>query len=252
MKMRVMIAEDEPMAQKELIYLLEKEVDVQLFPSAETGRELVELYKQYEPDIVFLDVEMPELSGVEAAKRIVEITYMQTPYFVFTTAYDEYAIEAFEIDAVDYLLKPYDEIRFQTALKRIRARLNKFERTMIQQIQQQQQQVVSARLLVDDGEKMAVLSPESIYYAEPVNRMLEIHTAEKVVKSRLRLQELEKELTGYAFFRTHRSYLVNLNHILEITPWFNGTSNVTLNDKARTVIPVSRAARKILFEHFNL
>src|SRR5690625_4991167 len=95
--MREMIAEDEPMAQKELIYLLEKEVDVQLFPSAETGRELVELYKQYEPDIVFLDVEMPELSGVEAAKRIVEITYMQTPYFVFTTAYDEYAIEAFEI-----------------------------------------------------------------------------------------------------------------------------------------------------------
>src|SRR5690625_58852 len=87
--MRVMIAEDEPMAQKELIYLLEKEVDVQLFPSAETGRELVELYKQYEPDIVFLDVEMPELSGVEAAKRIVEITYMQTPYFVFTTARSE-------------------------------------------------------------------------------------------------------------------------------------------------------------------
>src|SRR5690625_5530361 len=110
---------------------------------------------------------MPELSGVEAAKRIVEITYMQTPYFVFTTAYDEYAIEAFEIDAVDYLLKPYDEIRFQTALKRIRARLNKFERTMIQQIQQQQQQVVSARLLVDDGEKMAVISPESIYIPTP-------------------------------------------------------------------------------------
>src|SRR5690625_2974314 len=117
--MRVMIAEDEPMAQKELIYLLEKEVDVQLFPSAETGRELVELYKQYEPDIVFLDVEMPELSGVEAAKRIVEITYMQTPYFVFTTAYDEYAIEAFEIDAVDYLLKPYDEIRFRSEERRV-------------------------------------------------------------------------------------------------------------------------------------
>lgn len=239
MTINVMVAEDEQMARKELIYLLEKEPDVHLCPSAETGTQLVELYKSYVPDIVFLDVQMPELTGVEAAKKIVSMTFVQQPLFVFTTAYDEYALDAFEIEAVDYLLKPYGEKRFHTTMKRIRNRLSQLDK--------------SGKLLIDDqGDRMVVVSPESIYYAVPFNRMLEIHTEDKVITSRMSLQELENKLTGYSFFRTHRSYLVNLNHVQEITPWFNGTSNVKLKDKKQTTIPVSRAARKMLLKHFNL
>ena len=95
------------------------------------------------------------------------------------------------------------------------------------------------------------VSPDSIYYAVPNKRFLEIHTEYKVIMSRMTLQELEDQLAGHLFFRAHRSYLVNLNHVLEITPWFNGTSNLTLKDKTRTKIPVSRSANKSIFENFK-
>lgn len=105
--------------------------------------------------------------------------------------------------------------------------------------------------MIDNDDRTIVLSPDAIYYAMPHNRVLEIHTEDKVIYSRMSLQELEKKLQGHAFFRTHRSYLVNLNHIQEITPWFNGASNITLRDKKQTTIPVSRTARKHLFELFG-
>lgn len=250
-KIHVMIAEDEPMAKKELLYLLEKETDVELCPCAESGDEVIDLFDQYEPDVLFLDVQMPGKSGVEAAKEITAMSHIHSPLFVFTTAYDEYALEAFEIAAVDYLLKPYDDKRFENAMERVRKRLRLLEKNMSEQATKQVN-TSSAKLLVDDGERMVVLDPDAIYYAVPFKRMLEIHTKEKVIHSRLSLQEFEQKLEGYAFFRTHRSYVVNLNHIREITPWFNGTSNVTLKDKEQTQIPVSRAARKVLLEHFNL
>lgn len=256
MKLYAMIAEDEQMARKELTYLLEQEADVHLCPSAKTGDQLVELYASHVPDIIFLDVHMPGMSGVEAAKKITTIAHNPLPLFVFTTAYDEYALDAFEIEAIDYLLKPYDDKRFHTTMNRIRSRFSQLRKTSSWKnahSEQGKNQPASGKLLIDDdGDRMVVLSPESIYYAVPFNRMLEIHTENKVIVSRMSLQELENKLAGYAFFRTHRSYLVNLNHIQEITPWFNGTSNVTLRDKHQTSIPVSRAARKVLLQHFNL
>ncbi|ASK62487.1 DNA-binding response regulator [Virgibacillus phasianinus] len=244
-----MIAEDEQLAREELIYLLKREQDVTTCPSAETGEQLIELYLAHEPDVIFLDVQMPGMPGVEAARRITELTYNQSPLFVFTTAYDEYAIDAFEIDATDYLLKPYDDTRFQKTMNRVRKQLTQMDGKDNQQSRQTQAHAV--KLLVDDGDRMAVLSPNSIYYAVPSKRMLEIHTKDEVIESRMTLQELEDKLHGLAFFRTHRSYLVNLNYIREITPWFNGTCNITLQDKHHTTIPVSRSARKILFNHFN-
>ncbi|WP_106497912.1 LytR/AlgR family response regulator transcription factor [Lentibacillus sp. Marseille-P4043] len=248
MKIHALIAEDEALAREELVYLLEKEQDVIVCPSAETGEELIELYMEHEPDIVFLDVHMPGMPGVEAAKKITELAYIHAPLFIFTTAYDEYAVDAFEIEAVDYMLKPYDTKRFQKAMARARNRLpdTKGSNTF-----KNHDSPSAAKLLVDDGERMVVLSPESIYYAVPFNRMLEIHTDHNVIESRMTLQELEKKLQGFSFFRTHRSYLVNLNHVQAITPWFNGTSNVTLKDKNQTTIPVSRAARKVLFDLFE-
>src|SRR5690625_241585 len=122
MKINVMIVEDEYLAREELIYLLEKERDVVLYPSAETGEELLELYFTHKPDVLFLDIEMPGITGVEAAKQIMK-SASEAPLFVFTTAYDSYAIDAFEIEAIDYLLKPFDQIRLHQALERVRKRL---------------------------------------------------------------------------------------------------------------------------------
>ncbi|QKY71744.1 response regulator transcription factor [Lentibacillus sp. CBA3610] len=245
-----MIAEDEQLAREELIYLLKKEPDVMLCPSAETGKQLVDLYTEHEPDVIFLDVQMPGISGVEAVKQIVELAYVQRPLFIFTTAYDDYAVDAFEIEAVDYLLKPYDDDRFQKAIKRVR-------KQMEQNVLTKDKSPISAsqsagsKLLVDNGDRMIVLSPDAIYYAVPSNRMLEIHTKDEVIESRMTLQELEEKLQGLSFFRTHRSYLVNLNYVKEITPWINGAYNITLQDKHQTILPVSRSARKILLETFK-
>ncbi|MFD1849763.1 LytR/AlgR family response regulator transcription factor [Oceanobacillus bengalensis] len=248
MNIRTMIAEDEMMARKELLYLLKDEKGIILTPHAETGEQLIELYTEHQPDVIFLDVEMPGFTGMEAARYITDQTVGDTPLFVFTTAYDEYAMDAFEIEAVDYLLKPYDETRFKKSMMRIRKAImsrEKLEKTV-------NVKPTASKLLVDDGERVVVLAPDSIYYAVPNKRLLEIHTEDKVIMSRMTLQELEDELSGHLFFRTHRSYLVNLNHVLEITPWFNGTSNLTLKDKNRTKIPVSRSASKSLLKTFKV
>ncbi|WP_284139609.1 LytTR family DNA-binding domain-containing protein [Virgibacillus sp. LDC-1] len=252
MSIRVLIAEDEHMARKELAFLLAQESDVHVCSEAETGEQLVEHYFMHEPDVIFLDVQMPGMSGVDAAKQICQACEQQPPLFIFTTAYDDYAMDAFEIEAIDYLLKPYDDQRFRTAMTRVRKRCLQIEEEGKRAKKKRQSPVsASPKLLLDDGERMVVIAPESIYYAVPDNRMLEIHTADKVIRSRMTLQELEEKLAGYAFFRTHRSYLVNLDQIEEITPWFNGTSNITLKDKQQTTIPVSRAARKALFTIFQ-
>lgn len=249
MTMRIMIAEDEYLAKEELIYMLEKEKDIELCPSAETGEELINLYFEHKPDVLMLDIEMPGMTGVDAARQILKAT-KTAPYIVFITAYDTYAVEAFDIEAVDYLLKPFDQVRFQQMLEKLRSRKSDTEE-IIKPKEIEVGASAMRKLLIDDGEKMIVISPSSIYYAVPSDRMLEIYTETKVIESKLTLQELEKKLAGLPFFRTHRSYLVNLNQILEIAPWFNGAYNITLKDENKTTIPVSRAARKGLFEKFG-
>ena len=192
---------------------------------------------------------MPGLTGIEAAKYIMKQETNNLPLFVFTTAYDEYAMDAFEVEAVDYLLKPYDETRFRRTMNRIRKSMaNRIDK---EKTTEKKEKRLVSKLLIDDGERRVVVSPDSIYYAEPNKRFLEIHTEDKVIMSRMSLQELEDQLSGHLFFRAHRSYLVNLNHVLEITPWFNGTSNLTLKDKNKTKIPVSRSASKTIMDIFK-
>lgn len=249
MRISAMIAEDEMMAKKELLYLLEEEKDIVLTPHAETGEQLIELYFEHQPDVVFLDVEMPGLTGMEAARIIMKQGTGTIPILVFTTAYDEYAMDAFDVEAVDYLLKPYNELRFQRTMNRIRKIM--VNRKNSREGKEKKVQTVVSKILIDDGERMVVVSPDSIYYAVPNNRLLEIHTEDKVIMSRMTLQELENQLAGHLFYRPHRSYLVNLNHVLEITPWFNGTSNLTLKDQNRTKIPVSRSASKTILDIFK-
>ncbi|WP_077614768.1 LytR/AlgR family response regulator transcription factor [Caenibacillus caldisaponilyticus] len=243
MKFKALIAEDERLAREELAYQLQREKDIILCPSAENGRQLLEWNEKYEPDVIFLDVEMPVLSGIEAARKIVEQrrkTNKPKPLFVFITAYEEYAVEAFGIEAVDYLLKPYGVERLRETLGRIRSRLN-----------EPPQPMHGAKLLIEDGEKMVVLHPGEIYYAAKIDRWIEIYTKNERIQTKMTLQKLEKKLSGYPFLRTHRSYLVNLDYIQEIVPWFNGAYNLILKGKKEVKIPVSRAAAKKLFERLQ-
>lgn len=250
MKFKVMIAEDERMVREELAYFLQQQEDIILCPSAENGRQLLELYQQYQPEVIFLDIHMPSLSGMEVAKTIKnqkndERSELQLPFFVFTTAYDEYAVEAFNLEAVDYLLKPYEMERLNEAIQRVRKHLQQMNK---QEVQQQARPAnLSSRLLIDNGEKMVIVSPDSIFYAAKEDRSTKIVTEQQVIHTKMTLQELESKLQGAPFFRPHRSYLVNLDYVREITPWFNGAYNLILMDQKKTQIPVSRSSARELF-----
>lgn len=236
-----MIAEDERLAREELMYLLKQEEDIELLPSATNGRELIELVENHDPDVIFLDIHMPDMQGIQAARMLA--SRRKSPLVVFSTAHEGYAVEAFDLNAVDYLLKPYDHHRLKETLGRIRLRIG-------QEVGNPAQDKASPnkilKLLIDDGNRLVVIDPETILYAVREERVIEIFTTTKSYTSKMTLQQLEEKLGTYSFFRTHRSYIVNMNYVLELVPWFNGTYNLILNDTGRTQLPVSRSAAKEL------
>lgn len=257
-RIKAMIAEDERLAREELAYLLEQEPDIELLPHAANGRELLELVPLRQPDVVFLDVHMPELEGLQAARMLKASPI--SPFIVFTTAYDEYAVEAFGLNAIDYLLKPYSHMRLKETLQRIRSRVHEGQAPQKQEAYDVAPQAASypsteaaarsmrGKLLFDDGDKHVLVDPEAILYAVREERVIRIWTAEgQRITSKSTLQELEEKLAGYSFFRPHRSYLVNVNRIAELSPWQNGAYNIVLKDEQRTMIPLSREAARDLF-----
>ena len=245
-KIKAMIAEDERLAREELMYLLEQEKDIVLLPSAANGRELFELIKLHEPHVIFLDIQMPELDGIQAARML--RSRMEDLIIVFTTAHDDFALDAFELNAADYLMKPYSYMRLKESLGRIRQKLA--ERSDGGARSSSADKL--SKLLIDDGERLVVIDPEIVLYAEREEKVIHLYTTDhQCFTSKYTLSELGEKLAGYPFFRPHRSYLVNLNHIDELVPWFNGAYNVILKGEKRTQIPVSRESAKELFRLLN-
>ncbi|RNB85109.1 DNA-binding response regulator [Brevibacillus fluminis] len=245
MRIRVMIAEDERLAREELAYLLAQEEEIELLPNATNGRELVELVAAHEPDVVFLDIKMPEMEGIQAARMLA--ARKRQPLLVFCTAYENYALEAFGVNAVDYLLKPIEPHRLQQTLTRVRGRLQSAQPPQAPQGTLPQSTRV-AKLLLDDGERFNVIDPEAILYAMRDDRVIQIYTATQCYTSKMTLQQLEDKMKAHPFFRIHRSYLVNILYVAEIAPWFNGAYNLTLKDAKRTQLPVSRSYAKELLK----
>ncbi|XEC96736.1 LytR/AlgR family response regulator transcription factor [Paenibacillus tarimensis] len=246
---RAMIAEDERLAREELAYLLEQESDIELLPFAATGRELLQLADELNPDVIFLDVQMPEMQGVQAARMLA--SRKNCPLIVFTTAYEDYAVDAFGLGAVDYVLKPYDHFRLKETIERLRQRLhpsvtNAAHVRLPEVVSSDNSPSVSklSKLVVDNGERLVVLDPMTIYYAVREERGIKICSSNQCVSSKMTLQQLEEKLSSHSFYRTHRSYLVNLNYVLELVPWFNGAYNLFLKDDKRTQIPVARTSVK--------
>lgn len=247
-KINVMIAEDERLAREELTYLLEQEEDIVLLPGVVNGRELLELAKQQEPHVIFLDIQMPEMDGIQAARMLK--SHMKGLIIVFTTAHEDYAIEAFELNAVDYLLKPYSYMRLKETLDRIRQKMA--EQTEVTLNGSSSSAAKLSKLLIDDGERLVVIDPETILYTVREEKVIHIYTTDnQCFTSKYTLNELDEKLKSYSFFRPHRSYLVNLNQIDELVPWFNGAYNLILKDGKRTQLPVSRVSAKELFKLLN-
>jgi two-component system LytT family response regulator/two-component system response regulator LytT len=256
--LRVMVVDDEQLARDELCYQLERLGDVQVVAQAGNGLEALTAADRVDPDLVLLDIQMPGLSGFEVARRLLD-RQAETPAVVFVTAFDQHAIEAFEVNAVDYLLKPVEVARLEQALARVRRRLS-LERpgSLNDQLERivkmmTNRQIRRDQVAVKVGERFLLVQADEIIYASLADESINIVTAQVSGTSNYRtLDELQARLDPELFWRVHRSHLVNINKIKEIVPWFSRNYILRMKDAKSTEIPVSRTQTRRLREYLKL
>ena len=257
MSLKAVVVDDEQLAREELCYMLEKMGDVEVLAQAGNGLEAVGIVERFSPDVVFLDVQMPGLSGFEVAHRLIQSG--TSPNIIFVTAFDKHAIEAFEVNAVDYLLKPVDGARLEQALEKARKRLTLLKdvplNDQVERIVQLMAERQSKReqVAVKVGERFLLVQAEEIIYASLTDDSINIVTSQLAGTSNFRtLDELQSRLDPSIFWRVHRSHLVNINKVKEIVPWFSRNYILRMKDAKATEIPVSRAQTKRLREYLRL
>jgi two-component system, LytTR family, response regulator len=240
---RVLIADDEAPARGKLERWVAEQPDMQLAGYAEDGLVAAESIERLHPDVAFLDIQMPGLSGLEVAAQLERSS---APLIVFVTAFDEHAVKAFELNAVDYLLKPYDKDRLLRALQRVRDRLGGGRETRSAAVAMARAQTASSeRLLVPDGERLQLIDSTSIEWLEADDNYVHVHTAARRYLLRRTLQDLLMQLGEERFVRIHKSAAVNLSAIAALTPLFKGDYEVELrNGRA---LRLSRRYRDVLF-----
>jgi DNA-binding LytR/AlgR family response regulator len=259
MSLSAVIVDDEQLARDELAYLLKNAGDINVVAQGKNGLEAVNLIKEHSPDLVFLDVQMPGLDGFGVIKKLLD-KKVPLPKIVFATAFDQYAVKAFEVNAVDYLLKPFDKKRVAQAIQKARAQQDanaapgeKFE-TLVRMLESQKQP--ASKVLLKAGGRMFLVDQKDICYAWIEDGVITVVTAGAAGmegQSNCRtLEELLDSLNANLFWRAHRSYLVNINRIREVVPWFKSSYQLRMDDKKQTEIPVSRAQTKRLRELFGL
>ena len=247
-----LIIDDEQLACEELAYLLREYPDIEVAANASNGLEAVELIEKLEPDLVFMDVQMPGLDGLGVIRMLRE-RGAQLPYFILATAYDQYAIEAFALEAMDYLLKPVEKGRLQLTIERAR-------RAIADKTKPSQGEAESAvaaapvrsaqprtKLLVKSNNRNFIVDPNDVIYATIDDGLITIVANGVEGQSNYRtIEELQSNLDPDVFWRVHRSFLVNINRIKEVIPWFKSSYQLRMDDRRQTEIPVSRVQTKRL------
>ena len=253
--LRALVVDDEQLARDELCYQLAELGGVEIVAQAGDGPQALDAILRHAPDIVFLDVQMPGLTGFEVARRLID---REPPVsIVFVTAYDQHAIEAFEVNAVDYLLKPVEADRLDRAVQRVRRRrgdarpLNDQLQRIVQLVEARQGR--RDQVAVKVGERFLLVQAEEIIFASVVDESINIVTGQIAgVASFRTLDELQTRLDPSTFWRVHRSHLVNINKIKEIVPWFSRNYILRMKDARATEIPVSRSQTRRLREYLKL
>jgi two-component system LytT family response regulator/two-component system response regulator LytT len=259
MPLSAVIVDDEQLARDELAYLLKNLGDVNVVAQGKNGLEAVNLIKEHAPDLVFLDVQMPGLDGFGVIKKLLD-RKIPLPKIVFATAFDQYAVKAFEVNAVDYILKPFDKKRVALSVEKARAKIEagvgpeeKFD-ALVRMLESQKPQ--TAKILIKATGRLFLTDPKDICYATIEDGVITVATSGHAGlegQSNCRtLEELFDSLDPNLFWRAHRSFLVNINHIREVVPWFKSSYQLRMDDKKQTEIPVSRAQTRRLRELFNL
>ncbi|MGI8771593.1 MAG: LytR/AlgR family response regulator transcription factor [Acidobacteriaceae bacterium] len=291
MAITALIIDDERLAREELQFLLETGGEVEVLGQGRNGIEAVELIRTLEPDVVFLDVQMPGLDGFAVIRKLLEKSDRESlPQIVFATAFDRYAVRAFDVNAIDYLLKPFDQTRVLQAVARVRERLQEAQSespsnggdtpghapmsshaqmpshtqmpshaqmaALLRLMEQQQHgapRVSSSKIVLQAGSRLLLVDQKDICFAAIDEGVISVATPAIEGHSKCRtLEELLELLDPQIFWRAHRSFVVNINHIKEVVPWFKSSYQLRMNDRKATEIPVSRAQTRRLRELFKL
>lgn len=262
MTLTALIIDDEPLARQELQYLLEG-CGVQVLGQGTNGIEAVDLIQTLKPDVVFLDVKMPGLDGFAVLKKLLD-RKTAMPQIVFATAYDQYAVRAFEVNAVDYLLKPFDRKRVQQTIDKARAHLSAPPESpsdakldvllkLVEERSQAPARPTSRKVVVRAQNRLLLVDQREICFASIADGSINVVTAGVEGQANCRtLEELMDQLDGDTFWRAHRSFVVNIQHIREVVPWFKSSYQLRMDDPKKTEIPVSRSQTKRLRELFSL
>ncbi|KAA6460259.1 response regulator [Acidobacteria bacterium AB60] len=272
MTLSALIVDDEQLAREELKYLLEDVGGVEVVAQGTNGIEAVDLIEEHHPDLVFLDVQMPGLDGFAVLEKVKERLQTRVrsnpgmedeslPQIVFSTAYDQYAVRAFDVNAVDYLLKPFERSRVEQAVERARGRLagnpaNTSDSqidALLKLLNRAQPNHQPAKLIVQAQNRLLLVDQAEICYAAIDEGVIRVVTQHFEGQSKCRtLEELLELLDPAVFWRAHRGFVVNINQIREVVPWFKSSYQLRMNDKKQTEIPVSRSQTRRLRELFKL
>lgn len=231
--LKAIIVEDEYLAREELEYLVKSHSEIDIVASFEDGLEAFKYLQDHEVDVVFLDIQIPSIDGLLLAKNLHKSTH--PPHVVFVTAYKEFAVEAFELEAFDYILKPYNESRIISLLQNIG-----LAGRQAPKLQHEAASNASRTVNLVKGERIIVTPCEQIYYAEADEKLTYVYTRTDRYVMQMTISEFVSRLPAEGFFRCHRSYCVNIDKIREIVPWFNSTYLIRLHDLSFEV-PVSRS-----------
>ena len=263
MPLTALIIDDEALARQELQYLLERAGGVEVLAQGTNGIEAVELIRTHRPDVVFLDVQMPGLDGFAVLKKLLD-RKMPLPQVVFATAFDQYAVRAFEVNAVDYLLKPFDRKRVLQTIEKAHARMtapaeSASDAKLDALLKLMGEQATPApkpntgKIVVRAQNRLLLVDQRDICFASIEDGAISVVTPAVEGHSNCRtLEELLDQLDPEAFWRAHRSYVVNIQHIREVVPWFKSSYQLRMDDPKKTEVPVSRSQTKRLRELFNL
>jgi two-component system, LytTR family, response regulator len=246
---RAMIVDDEPLARERIRDMLEIDPEIKVIRECSSGQETIEAIGQDSPDLIFLDVEMPGKDGFAALE---EIEPERIPAIVFVTAYDQYAVRAFEVHALDYLLKPFDQERFEKALRRAKTHIrNEKSENITERILSALEEIKSRpvhleRLVIKMNGHVFFVKTEDIDWLEAEGNYVRLHAGKESYLLRDTISALESQLDPKQFVRVHRSAIVNIDRIQELQPWFHGEYRIILREGVQ--LTLSRSYREKLHE----
>jgi two-component system, LytTR family, response regulator LytT len=259
MPINTIIVDDEKPARDELAFLLKSFPEISVIGQGKNGVEALNLIKEHAPDLVFLDVQMPGLDGFGVLKKLVE-KKVKLPQVVFATAFDQYAVKAFDVNAVDYVLKPFDKARIAKAVQRARREIEaatspaeRLEQLVNQLGGLAKPSAQPVKVLVQAQQRLLLVDGEDVIFATIEGGTISVvaRTLEGTCNYRT-LEEMQEALDSEIFWKPHRSYLVNIHHIKEVVPWFKNTFMLKMSDRKQTQIPVSRSQIKRMRELFKI